>query len=106
MVCLAYSAEEDQSDNEPDSSSSAVDDLLSVEVGTTETTRTKRQSSWQMVSGPCLTGRGTLGKCTSFRLCYPYIKMPDFQFWDSWMVGMYDTCTYVSVDRKQVRILP
>lgn len=65
-------------------------------------TRTKRQSSWTMVSSPCLTGRGTLGKCMSFRLCYPYIKLPDLQYWDSWVLGMYDTCSYINHDHKQV----
>lgn len=68
------------------------------------TTRTKRQNSWTTVSGPCLTSRGTLGKCTSFRSCYPYIKLPDFQFWDPWVIGMYDTCTFTSADHKQVVI--
>ncbi|XP_026822722.1 transmembrane protease serine 9-like [Rhopalosiphum maidis] len=72
------------------------------DLSTVRTSRTKRQNSWSMVSGPCVTARGTLGKCTSFRLCYPYIKMPNFQYWDSWMVGMYDTCTYISIDHKQM----
>lgn len=75
---------------------------ITDDISTDRTSRTKRQSSWAMVSGPCLTGRGTLGKCTSFRLCYPHIKMPNFQYWDSWMMGMYDTCTYISMDHKQV----
>lgn len=72
------------------------------DIDAVRTTRTKRQNSWSMVSGPCVTGRGTLGKCTSFRLCYPYIKFPDYQIWDSWVMGMYDTCTYISQDYRQV----
>lgn len=78
------------------------DNVVRTVIGTAKSKRTKRQNSWMMVSGPCLTGRGTLGKCTSFRLCYPYIKIPDFQYWDSWVVGMYDTCTYINGDHKQV----
>lgn len=55
-----------------------------------------------MVSGPCLTSRGTLGRCTSFRTCYPYIKLEDLQFGDSWLLGVYDACTYLNIDNKQV----
>lgn len=79
-----------------------VDDRPSHNFAAAKTTRTKRQGSWSMFSGPCLTGRGTLGKCTSFRSCYPYIKLPDFQYWDTWVVGMYDTCTYLSHEHRQV----
>lgn len=79
-----------------------ADDRPSHNFAAARTTRTKRQGSWSIFSGPCLTGRGTLGKCTSFRSCYPYIKLPDFQYWDTWVVGMYDACTYLTHEHRQV----
>lgn len=101
---LAYSVDErDRHDNEPLNGSDQSRHLHSIKNDPVKSTRTKRQSSWSMFSaGPCLTSRGTLGKCTSFRSCYPYIKLPDFQYWDSWVVSMYDTCTYLSQDHRQV----
>ncbi|XP_050419568.1 proclotting enzyme-like [Adelges cooleyi] len=63
--------------------------------------RTKRQTQWAIVPGPCLTGRGALGKCVNFRSCYPYIKLPNLHYWESWVMGMYDACTYISLDHQQ-----
>lgn len=95
LLLIAYPVDQaPYSDNNSPASGSDIDEI--------RTTRTKRQNSWSMVSGPCLTARGTLGKCTSFRSCYPYIKFPDYQLWESWVVGMYDTCTYISHDHRQV----
>jgi len=53
--------------------------------------------NWNQALGegsPCLTSRGHLGACTSYRLCYPYFKLPDLALWESWVLGNYDTCSY------------
>ncbi|XP_050541929.1 chymotrypsinogen 2-like [Daktulosphaira vitifoliae] len=63
--------------------------------------RSKRQSQWPLASGPCLTGRGSLGKCVSLRSCYPYIKLPNMPYWETSVIGMYDTCTYIDQNHKQ-----
>lgn len=42
----------------------------------------------------CLTSRGRIGSCTSFKHCYPYFKIPNLGLWESWVLGNYDTCTY------------
>lgn len=42
----------------------------------------------------CLTSKGHLGYCTSFRECYPYFKIPDLSIWESWVLGNYDSCSY------------
>ncbi|XP_060844575.1 transmembrane protease serine 9-like [Rhopalosiphum padi] len=109
VILEAYSVDQEHSTgrdidhrHDPLMSNSGSGPQGTDDLSTVKTSRTKRQNSWSMVSGPCVTARGTLGKCTSFRLCYPYIKMPNFQYWDSWMVGMYDTCTYISIDHKQM----
>ncbi|PSN45342.1 hypothetical protein C0J52_18715 [Blattella germanica] len=44
--------------------------------------------------GPCFTSKGVLGRCTSFRQCYPYFKLPELSNWETWILGMYDTCSY------------
>lgn len=105
MLChfIAYPVDHDISHEHDMMMSNSGSGPQSVDkLSTNRASRTKRQGSWTMVSGPCLTSRGTLGKCTSFRACYPYIKMPNFQHWDSWMAGMYDACTYISIEHKQV----
>ncbi|XP_060861183.1 proclotting enzyme-like [Metopolophium dirhodum] len=105
VILEAYSADEGRDVNQLHDNtmtSNSGNGPKSVDISTNRPSRTKRQGSWTMVSGPCLTSRGTLGKCTSFRSCFPYIKVPNFQYWDSWMAGMYDTCTYISFDHKQM----
>ncbi|VVC45767.1 Serine proteases, trypsin family, serine active site,Peptidase S1, PA clan,Serine proteases, trypsin [Cinara cedri] len=107
---VSTSSADDGGNRTPYAAAADDDDTVVIEgypfsednTADTRTTRTKRQNSWTTVSGPCLTSRGTLGKCTSFRSCYPYIKLPDFQFWDPWVIGMYDTCTFTSADHKQM----
>lgn len=49
----------------------------------------------------CLTSKGTLGACTSFRQCYPYFKIPDLSVWESWVLGNYDSCSYFNEDGRQ-----
>ncbi|XP_073994864.1 trypsin-like isoform X2 [Rhodnius prolixus] len=52
--------------------------------------------------GPCFTTDGYTGRCTSFRQCYPYFKLPDLNTWETWVLGMYDTCTYFTPSGKQM----
>ncbi|XP_025602997.2 proclotting enzyme-like [Athalia rosae] len=44
---------------------------------------------------PCLTSRGEVGRCATFRECYPYFKVPDLSAFEGWILGVYDTCSYV-----------
>ncbi|XP_049535567.1 transmembrane protease serine 9 [Anopheles darlingi] len=63
-----------------------------------------RAANWKQSLGdgnPCLTAKGHLGYCTSFRKCYPYFKVPDLNVWDSWVLGNYDTCSYFNDDGRQ-----
>ncbi|KAJ8918694.1 hypothetical protein NQ315_015014 [Exocentrus adspersus] len=53
-------------------------------------------------TGPCFTSKGALGKCTSFRQCYPYFKASDINHFDNWIVGMYDTCSYFTTQGRQM----
>ncbi|XP_017879850.1 proclotting enzyme-like [Ceratina calcarata] len=45
-------------------------------------------------SESCLTSKGEVGRCTSFKECYPYFKIPDLSPLDGWVLGVYDTCSY------------
>jgi hypothetical protein len=68
-------------------------------------TRDKRQFvEWPGVLpvGPCFTSKGVLGRCTSFRQCYPYFKLPELSNWETWILGMYDTCSYFTSSGRQV----
>lgn len=56
--------------------------------------------------GACMTSRGILGSCHSFRNCYPFFKkptakIPDLNSWDYWVLGNYDTCNYYLQDGRQ-----
>ncbi|XP_060537107.1 proclotting enzyme [Cylas formicarius] len=53
-------------------------------------------------TGPCYNTKGVLGKCTSFRDCYPYFKLPVVGNFDTWVIGMFDTCSYYTEHGKQV----
>ncbi|XP_011686690.1 PREDICTED: proclotting enzyme [Wasmannia auropunctata] len=46
----------------------------------------------------CLTSKGEIGRCTTFKECYPYFKIPDLGALDGWVLGVYDTCSYVRED--------
>ncbi|KAK6630616.1 hypothetical protein RUM43_014601 [Polyplax serrata] len=64
--------------------------------------RSKRQITWQtLLSGPCVTSSGKLGRCTSFRACYPHFKVPHLNNWESWVLGIYDTCSYFTESGQQ-----
>ncbi|XP_019871299.1 proclotting enzyme-like [Aethina tumida] len=65
----------------------------------------QQQQDWTtnpLSTGPCITSKGLLGKCTSFRQCYPYFKIPDLTSWDSWVLGMYDACSYYTAQGRQM----
>ncbi|KAJ8953244.1 hypothetical protein NQ318_015824, partial [Aromia moschata] len=53
-------------------------------------------------SGPCFTSKGVLGKCVSFRQCYPYFKQPEGNGFENWAWGMYDTCSYYTQQGRQM----
>ncbi|XP_071573027.1 uncharacterized protein [Temnothorax nylanderi] len=46
----------------------------------------------------CLTSKGEIGRCTTFKECYPYFKIPDLGALDGWVLGVYDTCSYIRED--------
>ncbi|GLV37602.1 lethal (2) k05911 [Carabus blaptoides fortunei] len=51
--------------------------------------------------GTCLSNKGVVGRCTPFRQCYPYFKLPELGNWDTWILGMYDTCSYFTSQGRQ-----
>jgi hypothetical protein len=60
------------------------------------------------IGGACLTSRGILGSCQSFRTCYPFFKSPELvtkypnlQAWDYWVLGNHDSCSYFTPDGRQ-----
>ncbi|XP_044765126.1 proclotting enzyme-like [Coccinella septempunctata] len=53
-------------------------------------------------TGACFTSKGALGRCTPFRQCYPYFKLPELNNWDTWILGMYDTCSYYTLQGRQM----
>ncbi|XP_033356794.1 proclotting enzyme-like [Bombus vosnesenskii] len=65
-------------------------------------TRDGRGILWNGVSNSdsCLTSKGEVGRCTSFKECYPYFKIPDLSALDGWVLGVYDTCSYVRDNRQ------
>ncbi|XP_020279968.1 proclotting enzyme-like [Pseudomyrmex gracilis] len=46
----------------------------------------------------CLTSKGEVGRCMTFKECYPYFKIPDLGALDGWVLGVYDTCSYIRED--------
>ncbi|XP_026731419.1 transmembrane protease serine 9-like isoform X1 [Trichoplusia ni] len=50
----------------------------------------------------CKTTLGKKGSCKSFRDCYPLFKVADLSGWDGWVMGHYDTCSYVNNDNNEV----
>lgn len=48
--------------------------------------------------GKCLTSKGEVGQCTTFKECYPYFKIPDLGVLDGWVLGVYDSCSYLRSD--------
>ncbi|CAH2050325.1 unnamed protein product, partial [Iphiclides podalirius] len=50
----------------------------------------------------CETTVGKKGTCKSFRDCYPLFKVVDLSGWDGWVMGHYDTCSYVNSNNMEV----
>ncbi|XP_021187378.3 proclotting enzyme [Helicoverpa armigera] len=50
----------------------------------------------------CQTTLGKKGTCKSFRDCYPLFKVADFSGWDGWVMGHYDTCSYINGENMEV----
>ncbi|XP_052759016.1 proclotting enzyme-like isoform X2 [Galleria mellonella] len=50
----------------------------------------------------CETTLGKKGTCKSFRDCYPLFKVADLSGWDGWVMGHYDTCSYINNDNTEV----
>jgi len=51
---------------------------------------------------PCLNKEGRVGRCLSLNSCYPYFKIFDLNWRDTWVMGHYDTCSYRSPQGSQV----
>jgi len=51
---------------------------------------------------PCLNKQGRLGKCLGINECYPYFKLFNLNWRDTWVMGHYDTCSYRSPQGDQV----
>jgi len=51
---------------------------------------------------PCESNNGTRGLCMSLKSCYPYFKIHDFTARDTWVMGLYDTCSYQSPQGREV----
>lgn len=52
--------------------------------------------------GVCVTSMAVYGRCMSFKKCYPYVKkVPNLSIFDTWVLGNYDTCTYLTKDGRQ-----
>ena len=39
----------------------------------------------------------------SLKSCYPYFKIHDFSTRETWVMGLYDTCSYQSPQGREVR---
>jgi len=51
---------------------------------------------------PCQSKDGKSGLCMSLKSCYPYFKISDFDTRDTWVMGLYDTCSYLSPQGREV----
>jgi V8-like Glu-specific endopeptidase len=51
---------------------------------------------------PCLNKEGKLGTCLGLNECYPYFKIFNLGWRDTWVMGHYDTCSYRSPQGDQV----
>ncbi|KAK7863849.1 hypothetical protein R5R35_003333 [Gryllus longicercus] len=88
---------------------SADDDSVVIEAAAAAPldaaeSRAGRQLGWPglLPIGPCFSSKGELGRCTSFRQCYPYFKLPELSNWETWVLGMYDTCSYFTATGRQM----
>ncbi|KPJ16708.1 Proclotting enzyme [Papilio machaon] len=49
----------------------------------------------------CETTLGKKGTCKSFRDCYPLFKVVDLSGWDGWVMGHYDTCSFINSNNME-----
>ena len=42
------------------------------------------------------------GNCMSLKECYPYFKIPSLDTADTWVMGLYDTCSYMGPTGRSV----
>lgn len=49
---------------------------------------------------PCVTSRGEVGKCLTYRTCYPFFKLPELTVWDSWILPKHDTCAFFNTEGR------
>lgn len=50
----------------------------------------------------CETTMGKRGTCKSFHDCYPLFKVADMSDYEGWIMGHYDTCSYISGNNMEV----
>ena len=46
------------------------------------------------------------GNCMSLKACYPYFKIPTLAMSDTWVMGLYDTCSYDGPSGRSVSTMP
>ncbi|KAI4489963.1 hypothetical protein M0804_004145 [Polistes exclamans] len=78
------------------------DDAIVVEADPSSLSRDGRSILWSGSAerGSCLTSKGEIGRCTTFKECYPYFKIPDLGALDGWVLGVYDTCSFILEDGR------
>jgi len=50
----------------------------------------------------CNMKEGGTGKCMSLKECYPYFKIPSLLTSETWVMGLYDTCSYMGPTGRSV----
>ncbi|XP_045781003.1 transmembrane protease serine 9-like [Maniola jurtina] len=50
----------------------------------------------------CQTTLGKKGTCKNFRDCYPLFKVVNLSGYDGWVMGHYDTCSYINNENTEV----
>ncbi|VVD01337.1 unnamed protein product [Leptidea sinapis] len=50
----------------------------------------------------CETTLGKKGTCKTYRDCYPLLKVVDLPGLDGWVMGHYDTCSFINGDNTEV----
>jgi len=51
---------------------------------------------------PCISKERGIGECMSLKQCYPYFKLFELPVQDTWVMGLYDTCSYTSPKGRSV----
>ncbi|XP_032527749.2 proclotting enzyme [Danaus plexippus] len=61
-----------------------------------------RQANDETFGRDCETTIGKKGICKSFRDCYPLFKIVDLSGYDGWVMGHYDTCSFVNRENSEL----